>query len=68
MTDDRDEHDFSAGQGYDDPYEGFDIDPPEFSVDTGKVDPVDSRVLTDLLDDRNLAADEVDAEIGRAHV
>jgi tetratricopeptide (TPR) repeat protein len=62
MTDDRDEHDFSAGQGYDDPYEGFDIDPPEFSVDTGKVDPVDSRVLTDLLDDRNLAADEVDAE------
>ena len=62
MTDDRDEHDFSAGQGYDDPYEGFDIDPPEFSVDTGKVDPVDSRVLTDLLDDRNLAADEVNAE------
>ncbi|WP_436929444.1 tetratricopeptide repeat protein [Halosimplex halobium] len=62
MTDERDDHEFSSGQGFDDPYEGFDIDPPELQVDTDKVDPVDSRAVADLLDDRNLAADEVDAE------
>jgi len=62
MTDDRDDHEFSSGQGFGDPYEGFDIDPPEFHVDADRVDPVDSRAVTDLLDDRNLAADEVDAE------
>mgnify|MGYP000120865624 CR=1 FL=1 len=61
MTDDPDDHEFSSGQGFDDPYEGFDIDPPEFEVDTDQVDPVDSRVLTDELDRRNIAADEVDA-------
>jgi len=62
MTDDRDDHEFSSGQGFDDPYEGFDIDPPEFEVDPDQVDPVDSRVLTDELDERNIAANEVDAE------
>jgi len=62
MTDDRDDHEFSSGQGFGDPYEGFDIDPPEFHVDTDRVDPVDSRAVTDLLDERNLASDEVDAE------
>jgi tetratricopeptide (TPR) repeat protein len=59
MTDD---HEFSSGQGFDDPYEGFDIDPPEFEVDPDQVDPVDSRVLADELDERNIAANEVDAE------
>jgi tetratricopeptide (TPR) repeat protein len=63
MTDrERDDHEFSSGQGFDDPYEGFDIDPPELSVDTDKVDPVDSRVVTDMLDKGNLPAEEVDAE------
>ncbi|WP_123538026.1 tetratricopeptide repeat protein [Halosimplex salinum] len=62
MTDDRDDHEFSSGQGFDDPYEGFDIDPPEFEVDPDMVDPVDSRVLADELDERNIAANEVDAE------
>jgi len=62
MTDDRDDHEFSSGQGFGDPYEGFDIDPPELQVDTNKVDPVDSRAVTDLLDERNLASGEVDAE------
>ena len=35
MTDERDDrdHEFSSGQGFSDPYEGFDIDPPEFEVD-----------------------------------
>jgi len=65
MTDEPDEpddHEFSAGQGFGDPYEGFDLDPPEFTVDTDEVDPVDSRVMTDLLDEGNLAGDDVDAE------
>lgn len=63
MTDrDSEEHDFSEGQGFDDPYEEFDLDPPELAVDPDKVDPVDSRVLADMLDERNLASEEVDAE------
>ena len=63
MTDNApDDHKFSEGQGFGDPYEGFDLEPPEFEVDTDKVDPVDSRVLTDLLDRRNVPSDEVDAD------
>jgi tetratricopeptide (TPR) repeat protein len=60
MTDPS-EHDFSEGQGFDDPYEGFDLDPPELSVDPDQVDPVDSRVLTDLLDGDTIANDAIDA-------
>ena len=57
------DHEFSAGQGFSDPYEGFDIDPPSLDVeDPGAVDPVDSRAITDLLDDRNVAGDEVDPD------
>lgn len=63
MTDDGDRpHEFSEGQGHDDPYEGFDLDPPELDVDPSKVDPVDSRVVADTLDERNVAADAVDDE------
>jgi tetratricopeptide (TPR) repeat protein len=63
MTDDeRRPHRFSEGDGFDDPHEGFDLDPPELRVDTSKVDPVDSRVVADLLDERNVAANQVDAE------
>jgi len=65
MTDEPEEpadHEFSSGQGFDDPYEGFDLDPPELDVDPDRVDPVDSRVVTDMLDERNLATDQVDAE------
>ncbi|PSP82672.1 hypothetical protein BRC96_10695 [Halobacteriales archaeon QS_6_64_34] len=63
MTDrEREDHEFSEGQGFDDPYEGFDLEPPEFEVDPDKVDPVDSRVLTDMLDRRNVSADAVDPE------
>ena len=64
MTDedpDRD-HEYSSGQGFDDPYAEFDIDPPELDVDPSKVDPVDSRVVTDLLDRANTNADAVDTE------
>ena len=63
MTDrERDDHEFSEGQGFSDPYDSFDLDPPELSVDADKVDPVDSRVVTDLLDERNLSKGNVDAE------
>jgi tetratricopeptide (TPR) repeat protein len=61
MDEDR-PHRFSEGQGFDDDYEGFSLDPPELAVDPTEVDPVDSRVLTDLLDERNVASDQVDAE------
>jgi tetratricopeptide (TPR) repeat protein len=59
MTDPED-HDFSEDERFDDPYEGFDIDPPELDVDPDKVDPVDSRVVADLLDDQSVPDDEVD--------
>ncbi|WP_336325456.1 tetratricopeptide repeat protein [Halovenus sp. HT40] len=61
MTKEPEDHEFSEGQGFDDPYEGFDIDPPELTVDTDQVDPVDSHSVADLLDDDNLASEEVDA-------
>ncbi|MFC7176649.1 tetratricopeptide repeat protein [Halosegnis marinus] len=60
--DDRRDHEFSEGQGFDDPYEGFDLDPPELTVDPGQVDPVDSRVLADTLDRRDTVAEDVDAD------
>jgi len=63
MTDeDPRDHDFSEGQGFSDPYEEFDLDPPELDVDPDKVDPVDSRAITDMLDERNLPTEAVDAE------
>ncbi|WP_435334484.1 tetratricopeptide repeat protein [Haloarchaeobius sp. TZWWS8] len=61
MTDRERKHEFSEGQGFSDPYDEFDLDPPELGVDPTKVDPVDSRVLTDLLDRENIDADAVDA-------
>jgi len=59
---DPEDHQFSEGQGFSEPYEPFDLDPPELDVDPSTVDPVDSHVVTDLLDSRNLAADAVDAD------
>jgi tetratricopeptide (TPR) repeat protein len=53
MTDNSEDHEFSEGQGFDEPYEGFDLG-PEFDIDPSEVDPVDSRVLTDLLDGEQL--------------
>jgi tetratricopeptide (TPR) repeat protein len=61
MDEDR-PHRFSDGQGFDEEYEEFSLDPPELSVDPAQVDPVDSRVLTDLLDEHSVASDQVDAE------
>ncbi|SEH17112.1 Tfp pilus assembly protein PilF [Natronorubrum sediminis] len=63
MTDregDRD-HRFSEGEGFGDTYDEFDLDPPELGVDPSKVDPVDSRVVTDTLDSHNIDQDDVAA-------
>ena len=62
MTERDDEHRFSEGEGFGDPYEEFDLDPPELSVDPSKVDPVDSRVVPDLLDQHHVTNDMVDVE------
>ena len=61
MTEDED-HRYSEGQGFGDSYEGFDLDPPEFTVDPDQVDPVDSRALADILDEHNLPTDAVDVD------
>ena len=61
MTKEPEDHKFSEGQGFTDPYEGFDIDPPELEVDTDQIDPVDSHALADLIDEDNLGKDNVDA-------
>jgi tetratricopeptide (TPR) repeat protein len=58
----EEEHHFSAGAGFEEPYEGFDLDPPELEVDTSEVDPVDAHVLGDLLDERQLSGGDVDAD------
>jgi len=74
MTDGDREHRYSEGQGFGEPYEGFDIDPEELTVDLDptKVDPVDSHVLPDLLDEGTLPKEAVDAEdlleVGVAYV
>ncbi|ELY88396.1 tetratricopeptide repeat protein [Natrialba taiwanensis] len=65
MTDregeDTRDHRFSEGEGFEDPYDEFDLDPPELDIDPSKVDPVDSRVVTDTLDSQQIASDDVDA-------
>lgn len=62
MTKDTRDHKFSEGQGFDDPYDAFDLDPEELSVGPGEVDPVDSHALADMLDEEQIPADRVDAE------
>ena len=65
MSDDEPErrpHKFSEGQGLDEDYEEFTLDPEELQADPSQVDPVDTRVLTDLLDERNIPKDRVDVE------
>jgi tetratricopeptide (TPR) repeat protein len=62
MTDDERPHRFSEGQGFDEEYEEFSLDPPELNVDPTKVDPVDSHALADILDRRNVDRDDVDVQ------
>ncbi|SDJ22169.1 Tetratricopeptide repeat-containing protein [Halovenus aranensis] len=62
MTDDPPDHEFSDGQGFEDPYDAFDLEPSELAVDIDSVDPVDSHALPDMLDEANIETDSVDAE------
>jgi tetratricopeptide (TPR) repeat protein len=62
MTEDPRDHEFSEGQGFDDPYEAFDLDPPEMTVEADQVDPVDSHAIPDMLDEESIASDAVDAD------
>ena len=64
MTDERDDdgHEFSSGQGVDADYDAFTLEPPELGEDPSRVDPVDSRALTDELDRRNIGSEDVDVE------
>ncbi|MGM0591788.1 MAG: tetratricopeptide repeat protein [Halobacteriota archaeon] len=63
MSDDGDRpHRYSEGQGLHEEYEEFSLDPPELKVDPSKVDPVDSHVLTDILDRHNVDRDDVDVQ------
>jgi tetratricopeptide (TPR) repeat protein len=65
MTDEPDDgraHRFSEGQGFDEDYEEFTLDPSDLDADPSTVDPVDSHVLTDLLDERNVTPADVDVE------
>ncbi|USZ71177.1 tetratricopeptide repeat protein [Natronosalvus halobius] len=55
-------HRFSEGAGFDESYEEFDLDPPELDVDPSRVDPIDSRALTDMLDERQIGSEDVDAQ------
>jgi tetratricopeptide (TPR) repeat protein len=61
MTDEPRDHEFSSGQGFDEPYEGFDLDP---DLETGPdvVDPVDAHVLPDQLDESAIDPGDVDTE------
>ncbi|SHH08918.1 tetratricopeptide repeat protein [Halobaculum gomorrense] len=65
MSDDEPErqpHKFSEGQGLDEDYEEFTLDPEALTADPSQVDPVDTRVIADLLDERNIPKDRVDVE------
>ncbi len=64
MTDEPDErsHEFSAGQGVDEEYEEFTLDPEQLSGDPTQIDPVNAHALADILDEWNISSDEVDVE------
>ena len=72
MTEEPRDHEYSEGQGFGDAYDAFDIDPPELSIGSDQVDPVDGHALADLLDEEQVASDEVDAgkllEVGLEYV
>ena len=54
-------HQFSAGQGFDEEYDAFTLD-PDLALGPEEVDPLDSRVLTELVDERQIPSEKVDAE------
>ena len=62
MSEPPDDHQFSEGDGFGDPYEGFDIDPPELSVKPDEIDPVDDHVIPDLLDAGQISSGDIDLD------
>jgi len=73
MTDDADRsHEFSRGQGIDDEYAEFTLDPEALTGDPSQIDPVDSHALADLLDEHNISSDQVDVaeliEVGLSYM
>jgi len=62
MDDKPEDHEFSEGQGFDDSHDPFTLEEQDLAPDPDTVDPVDSRLLTDTLDEDHIAADAVDAE------
>ena len=63
MTDDAERpHEFSSGQGVDDDYAEFTLDPEELQGDPSQIDPVDSHALADILDKHNISSDQIDVE------
>lgn len=73
MTEGED-HRYSEGQGFGRPYRGFDLEPSDLTVtlDPTEIDPVDSHVIPDLLDEGVIPKDHVNAaelvEVGLAYV
>ncbi|RDZ63770.1 hypothetical protein C5B90_11615 [Haloferax sp. Atlit-12N] len=65
-------HRYSDGQGFGDPYDGFDLGPPTYLVNGRLVDPADDHVLAELVDEAELDPEAVDAaalvEVGLAYV
>lgn len=62
MDEEGDRHEFSSGQGFDEDYDAFDIDPPVLTVDPDEIDPIDSRAIPDLLDESAFPSEQIDAE------
>ncbi|RDZ44759.1 hypothetical protein C5B91_09675 [Haloferax sp. Atlit-10N] len=64
-------HRYSDGQGFGDPYEGFDLDPPTYRVNGRLVDPADDHVLAEFVDEDGIDPEAVDAaalvEVGLAY-
>ncbi|WP_254537920.1 tetratricopeptide repeat protein [Halomarina litorea] len=55
-------HRFSEGAGFDDPYEGFDLDRESTPTDPVLVDPADDHALTDILDPEQVVPADVDLD------
>ncbi|WP_410766584.1 tetratricopeptide repeat protein [Haloferax sp. DFSO60] len=65
-------HDYSDGQGFDDPYRGFDLDPPELRLNGRQIDPADNHVLAEFVDESQVVPEDVDVttliDIGLTYV
>ena len=64
-------HRYSEGQGFGEPYDGFDLDPPTYRVNGRLVDPADDHALAELVDEAGIDPEAVDpaalVEVGLAN-